>query len=363
MQTRRRDIASLLDENKRLRVQLKRCDMARQEAERQVVELQAYAHRAETSMAQQLRLKETEWMAEYDRSVHALLKIIQYHEDEKAQLKAEVEQLSATAAVAPPSITKMTRSTQTETFEPAKVAIRRNSVRFAKETGDMALKKEDKPFVDAKVKASIARMQQLFEQLHVSRDPHDSKSVNRPKSVGDDDVKSGITQVDNEHCSFERSSRFKVTVLERLGEHKTETRTVRRRKTAANTACEDRKTIETQTDEISSQEMPSIILRQDLEERNRLLHERLASQQRVLDQLLHTKLKDVSSCAEQNDPVSSTPSYIPGEFAGNHQVVGETNCENRIPTEISATHPDSNDGMNIESAEITERRPLSPPAA
>ncbi|KAG3117358.1 hypothetical protein PI124_g4158 [Phytophthora idaei] len=362
MQTRRRDVASLVDENQRLRAQLKRCDMARQQAERQVAEL----HQAETAVAQQLRQKEAEWMAEYDRSVQALLKIIKHHEDENEQLKTEVKRLraAAAAAVVPPSITKMTRSTQTETPGPVKVAMRRNSVRFAREEEGIALNKEGNPSVDAKTKASIARMQQLFEQLHVSRDQDDSRSISRPNSTVNKEVDSGPRQNDNEHCSSESIYRFKAAVLGRLGEHQTEFRAVRRQQRVPSTSFEDTK-IETQTDEIPipNREMPSITLQKDLEERNRLLHKRLASQQKVLDQLLHTKLKDASSSVEQYDAASSTPSDTVREFSGNHQVEAQTNFEHSRPTEIPAEHPAQNGDMSIESADITERQPLSPPAA
>ncbi|KAG7383852.1 hypothetical protein PHYPSEUDO_003272 [Phytophthora pseudosyringae] len=152
------DVVSLLDENQRLRVRLKSCDVARRRAERQLAELQVRVHQAEIVAAQERRRKEAEWMAEYDSSVQALLKIVQHHEDETKQLEAEVKRLRAATAVVPPSITKMTRSAQTEAPRPVKVAPRRNSVHFAKEE-EAVSGKEERPVVDAKTKASIARMQ------------------------------------------------------------------------------------------------------------------------------------------------------------------------------------------------------------
>lgn len=157
----RGDIASLRDENERLRVQLKSCDLSRRRAERQTVELQTRVHQAEAAAAEQLRLKEAEWMAEYDCNVQALLKIIEHHEDEKTQLKVEVQELQA-AAVVPPSVTTMTRSTQTEMPRPVKGVQRRNSVRFATEEDDAASDNEERIAIDAKAKSDIARMQVRF---------------------------------------------------------------------------------------------------------------------------------------------------------------------------------------------------------
>ncbi|EGZ11764.1 hypothetical protein PHYSODRAFT_437329, partial [Phytophthora sojae] len=171
----------------------------------------------------QLRRKEAEWMAEYDRGVQALLKIVQHHESETAQLKAEVEKLRTAAAVVPPSITKMTRATQTESARPVRATPRRNSVRFAPNE-DCAV--TDKEEVDPRTKIKIARMQ-----------------VNS-----------------------------------------------------------------TQTEEIPVL-ASSAKLQQDLEDRNRLLHERLTSQQNMLDQLLHTKLThaNASSAKRERGPVLNTP--------------------------------------------------------
>ncbi|KAF4029540.1 hypothetical protein GN244_ATG18722 [Phytophthora infestans] len=159
MQARHRVIASLLDENHRLRVELKKFEVARQQSEIHIAELQVRTTQAETAMALQLHRKETEWMAEYDGSVKALLGIIKYHEDETKQLKMEVKRLKAAAAVVPPSITRMARSTQTETLGSMKAAMRRNNVRFAKDEDDVATNKVERLSADAKTKASIARMQ------------------------------------------------------------------------------------------------------------------------------------------------------------------------------------------------------------
>ncbi|KAK1931773.1 hypothetical protein P3T76_012705 [Phytophthora citrophthora] len=135
-------VASLLDENQRLRAQLKRCDVARQQAERQVEELQS-----------RVRRKETEWMAEYDQNVQALLEIIKHNEEEKEQLKESVETWRKAAEAAAPVMIKVTRSSQTETsLRLEKTAQKTNSVRFAQE-------KEERPSVDAKTKVNIARMQ------------------------------------------------------------------------------------------------------------------------------------------------------------------------------------------------------------
>ncbi|KAG1689504.1 hypothetical protein DVH05_002173 [Phytophthora capsici] len=129
-------VASLLDENQRLRARLKRCDEARQEAERQIEELQ-----------RRVRRKESEWMAEYDKHVQALLEIIKYNEEEKKQLKESEERWRKAAEAVPPLVTKCTRSSQTET--PLR-AEKLSSVRFAE---------EERPSVDAKTKVKIARMQ------------------------------------------------------------------------------------------------------------------------------------------------------------------------------------------------------------
>ncbi|POM68170.1 Hypothetical protein PHPALM_15704 [Phytophthora palmivora] len=139
---------SLRDENQRLRAQLKNCDLNYQRVEQQIAELQSRMCKAEAEAARQLRLKEAEWMAEYDRSVQALLKIVQHHENEEMQLRAEVERLREVAATISPAITKITRSTQTE--ETSKQVLKRNSVTFAK---------VDKEDVDIRAKSNFTRMQ------------------------------------------------------------------------------------------------------------------------------------------------------------------------------------------------------------
>ncbi|KAG6583216.1 Bardet-Biedl syndrome 7 protein [Phytophthora cinnamomi] len=164
----RRTCASLLEENQSLRVQLKSFDEARRRAEQQVAELRGRAHQAEVAAAQHLRCKEAEWMAEYDRGVQALLKIIQHHESETAQLRAEVGKLRATVVVVPPSITKMTRATQTDNGRPTKAMTRRNSVRFAPNENDSAVDKEESWGIDPKTKRDIARMQvSLDERIYL----------------------------------------------------------------------------------------------------------------------------------------------------------------------------------------------------
>ncbi|EEY53760.1 uncharacterized protein PITG_20044 [Phytophthora infestans T30-4] len=182
-------------------------------------------------MALQLHRKETEWMAEYDGSVKALLGIIKYHEDETKQLKMEVKRLKAAAAVVPPSITRMARSTQTETLGSMKAAMRRNNVRFAKDEDDVATNKVERLSADAKTKASIARMQ---------------NGLGNPR---------------------QRIAQRDYRVLQSRCHRKH--------------------------------------LKKDLEECNRVLHKRLAIQQKVLNQLLHTKLKAASSNTEQYNPMRS----------------------------------------------------------
>ncbi|OWZ10959.1 hypothetical protein PHMEG_00016092 [Phytophthora megakarya] len=125
---------------------------------------------AEADAARQLRLKEAEWMAEYDRSVQALLKIVQHHEDEKAQLRAEVEKLRELAAAIPSSITKMTRSTQTEIPKQVLVTPKKSCVRFATECETVS-GKEDVVCVDVKTKNNIARMQTTESQTDKSPVP------------------------------------------------------------------------------------------------------------------------------------------------------------------------------------------------
>jgi phosphoribosylanthranilate isomerase len=143
-------MAALLEENQRLRAQWKSCEYRRQCAEQRAEELQSCVQQAEAAVRQ----KEAQWMAEFDRSVQALLQIIQHHEDEKTQLQKEVARLraeAATATVAPAPITKMTRCTQTE--KP-----RRNSVRFAKEEDEEVSEKE-RPAIDAEALHRLSRMQ------------------------------------------------------------------------------------------------------------------------------------------------------------------------------------------------------------
>ncbi|KAL4172313.1 hypothetical protein KRP22_007477 [Phytophthora ramorum] len=153
----RSSVASLLEENRQLRVQLERSDLARRRVEGQVTEMQRRVSFAETTAAQQLRLKEGEWMAEYDRSVQALLMIIKHHEEEMARVEMEVQQLRAAAGDIPSPTTKMTRSTQTEVLRPT--TSRRNSVRFAEEEDGTTLEKEERAYIDAKAKSNLVRMQ------------------------------------------------------------------------------------------------------------------------------------------------------------------------------------------------------------
>ncbi|KAL3662827.1 hypothetical protein V7S43_012229 [Phytophthora oleae] len=311
--------------------------MARQQTERQIEELQS-----------RVRRKEAEWMAEYDRNVHALLEIIKHNEEEKEQLKAGVERWKAAAEAVPPPISKMTRSSQTETpLRPEKTALRTNSVRFAKD--------EKVSSVDAKTKANIARMQLLFEQLQASSDHRTCMS----KSVDQANRNAAEVRESSGRRSVELGCSFKTIILERLQEQQPESSVVRRRQHATTSTG---RTIETQTDDIPApkQGTPSVALRQGLEERNRLLHERLASQQKVLDHLLQTKLQQANGNRDQNDLVPFTASDT--HFAVNGQGKAQNKLEQSTVKPIeSAT---SNRVIQIDAVPAaTERRPLSPLAA
>lgn len=115
-------------------------------------------------------------MIEFDHSVQALLKILKHHEEENEQLKEKVHRLSVAAAVAPPPITKITRSTQTKTLKSMNVAFRSDSV-CSDKANDVASTLKDASSVEVKAKASSnARMQQLFERLQASIDEAESRN-------------------------------------------------------------------------------------------------------------------------------------------------------------------------------------------
>ncbi|GMF39696.1 unnamed protein product [Phytophthora fragariaefolia] len=256
-------------------------------------------------------------MAEYDRGVQALLDIVKHREDEAAQLRAEVGEWRAAAAAVPPPVAKTTTSTQTETARPTKVASRRNSVRFAATEEGAASDKEEKERVDPETRRSIARMQ---------------------VSSGDRrDLKRKATRQTRDHAEPTPHHSLKETILKRLG------------------AIENkRKTTETQTEEIPIA-ASSTKLQQDLEERNRLLHDRLLSQQNVLDQPLDTKLKHANGRPDQHTstPLQDTP-VIPPDTA---QV-----CTVKDPSSKPRCLA-PNVVIPIDPTPTTERRPLSPPAA
>lgn len=211
-------------------------------------------------------------------------------------------------------------------------------------------------------------LQHLFEQLQVPLDQpiqRDSKSVDRPvkKNLGP-----GLPHHCKEHRSPEPSCSFKEAVL-RPGENRTEVSTIRWGRAAISES--RRKSTETQTQEmpVPKQEISSTALQQDLEERNRLLHERLTSQQKVLDQFLYTKLNHASASAEQrlSDHKRSSPcipSDVVIECVGNGQGEAQRKYEYRSPTTDPAACLTQNGDVHIESAlDTTERRPLSPAAA
>ncbi|KAE9334095.1 hypothetical protein PF008_g14134 [Phytophthora fragariae] len=334
--------ASLLDENRKLRAQLKSFDEARRRTEQQVAELRGRLHQAEVAAAQQLRRKEAQWMAEYDRGVQALLKIVQHHEGETVQLKLEVDKLRAAAAVVPPSITKMTRAAQTESARPHT----RNSVRFESNEDCAASHKEESEYIDPKTKIHIARMQHLFEQLQLSRDHRDDKMENLSLKRG----RKG------EHVEHEPRRSIKEEIVTRLEAHQKDTDAVQRPEDNKS------KTTETQTEGISVS-ISSTKLQQDLEERNRLLHERLTSQQNMLDQWLHTKLTHANANSENRErgPLQNAP-QVQG-CSDKDQSEASNKSEHPVPMVDPPGCLAPNVAVHIEPIRTIERRPLSPPAA
>ncbi|CEG40350.1 uncharacterized protein PHALS_10554 [Plasmopara halstedii] len=183
----------------RLKMQLKRCDTARLEAECQIADLQAHAHQVKAAVAQQLQVMEAKYLIEFDHSVQALLKIIKHHEMENEKLKAEMERLRTAASAVSPPITKVTQSTQTKTFIPLQNALKKNSVRFEAEN-DLASNEKISLSVDLKAKASsTARMQQLFEQLQASTTRAESIQMTTPIAFN--------AHKDNEHRSCHCSNK------------------------------------------------------------------------------------------------------------------------------------------------------------
>ncbi|KAE9050774.1 hypothetical protein PR001_g2092 [Phytophthora rubi] len=341
-----RTFASLLDENRKLRAQLKSFDEARRRTEQQVAELRGRLHQAEVAAAQQLRRKEAQWMAEYDSGVQALLKIIQHHEGETVQLKAEVDKLRAAAAVVPPSITKMTRAAQTESAGPHT----RNSVRFASNEDCAVSHKEESKYIDPKTKLHIARMQHLFEQLQLSRDHRDDKMENLSLKRG-------------RKSKHEPRRSIKEEIVTRLEAHQKDTDAIRRRAVSDDNKS---KTTETQT-EGSSVSISSAKLQQDLEERNRLLHERLTSQQNMLEQWLHTKLTHANANSEnherQNAPAFLSDVVQVQGCSGKHQSEPSNKSEHPVAMVDPPGCLAPNVAVHIEPISTIERRPLSPPAA
>ncbi|GMF09924.1 unnamed protein product [Phytophthora lilii] len=292
-------------------------------------------------------------MAEYDRGVQALLRIVQHHEDENARLRAEVETLRAAA---PPPVARTARATQTEKLRPRKDLPRRNAVRFAEEDESTSSDPEERARRDEKAKGDFARMQSLFEKLQASH--RGCNSTDQGDAIVNNEARG-----DRANYSGPTSRDIKRVVLKRI----TATRTDPRQQRLVNPVPDENRGTarETLTEEtpIPKQKTPSITLQQDLEERNRLLHERLSKQQQVLDSLLDAKLKHATADSRQSssrrNSLQNVPSSLP--TVQNECSVYEVTAENKSLEAVEG--PIQNGGIGPAFARTTERRPLSPPAA
>ncbi|RLN50640.1 hypothetical protein BBJ28_00003963 [Nothophytophthora sp. Chile5] len=362
----RSDLTPLLEENQRLRTQLQAAEVAYQRVHRCNAVLERRIQQAEAAAEQlnthQIRQKEADWMAEYDRNVQALLQIIHHHEEARAALEAEVVQLEAAAEMIPPAPKRATQATQTERPRVRIVSPPKKGERQAQNDDEDDERVERERPVDTS--ASLVYMQHLFERLQKPNTLCESHRVPERQTV----ARSGKAGLRNERClrCLPHPSRdFKASVMKRLRANQIESN---RRPLGIPEEFEETAIETSQAAVDTSAQEPTesaLNLHQNLEERNRLLQQRLISQQNVLDQLLHAKLQLATANEAQVAPRPSRDPSTTAEKEKELSISQKPNQEQESPplSGCSISRTPSLLLRDPPSSDIQRRRPLSPPAA
>ncbi|RLN47199.1 hypothetical protein BBJ28_00004140 [Nothophytophthora sp. Chile5] len=363
----RSDLAPLLEENQRLRTQLQVAEAACRRVHQRNAVLERRIQQTETAAehlnALQIRQTEADWMAEYDRNVQALLRIIHHHEEARAALEAEVVQFKAAAEMIPPAPKRATQATQTERPRVTIVSPPKKNGRQTQydDEGDGRLEIE-RP-VDTS--ASLVYMQHLFEQIQKPSSLCESHRVPERPTV----ARSGKAGLRNERClrCLPHPSRaFKASVMKRLRANQIE---ISKRPPGIPEGIEETATETSQAAVDASAQEPTesaLNLHQNLEERNRLLQQRLTLQQSVLDQLLHAKLQIATANEAQVAPRSSHDSSTTTAVKEKEPSTSQKPSQGQESPPLNGPSINRTPSLllrNPPGSDIEQRRPLSPPAA